>query len=139
MDNVTKKTLTRRDLMTKVGAGAGVAVAMLKNASAQQGQQVPTPPTSGLDQASHQNEQRFPDIRQSEEVVTSVQTGYITKTGPGWVNNSGRASGNGPMDECSRRIVEWVHKLSESDLTDSCVETSNYLQHDTLGSLYGGF
>jgi len=27
--------------------------------------------------------------------------GYTVYTGAGWVNNSGRASGNGPMDECS--------------------------------------
>src|SRR4029077_17466608 len=79
------------------------------------------------------------DIAESEEVITTVQPGYVTKTGPGWVNSSGRASGNGPMDECSRRIVEWVHGFSESDLTDSCIETINYLQNDTLGSLYGGF
>jgi hypothetical protein len=68
-----------------------------------------------------------------------VQLGYETKTGPGCVNNSGRANGNGPRDECSRRIVEWVHGFSESDLTDSCIETIKYLQNDTLGSLYGGF
>jgi 2-methylcitrate dehydratase len=124
--------------MARVGAGAGAAVAMLTRASAQQAQPS-TPPTGGLAPASHQNEQRFPDIRESDEVVTSVQPGYITKTGPGWVNTSGRASGNGPMDECTRRIVEWVHRISDSDLTDSCLNTINYLQHDTLGSLYGGF
>ena len=129
--------LTRRDAIARLGVGAGAAVTMLKRASAQA--PAPSPPTAGLDPASHANLQRFPDIRESEEIVSSVQTGYITKTGPGWVNKSGRASGNGPMDECSRRIVGWVHKVSESDLTSSCVETINYLQHDTLGALFGGF
>jgi 2-methylcitrate dehydratase len=43
------------------------------------------------------------------------------------------------MDESSRRIVDWVHGFSESNLTDSCIDTINYLQNDTLGSLYGGF
>src|SRR6516225_1510193 len=108
MEDVTQKdrrvtsrmpAWSRRDLIKKFGLGAGAAVTMLKTASAQQGQQrPPVPPTAGLGQASSQNVQHFPDITESQEVVTSVQPGYITKTGPGWVNNSGRASGNGPMD-----------------------------------------
>src|ERR1700730_12753758 len=133
--------LGRRELI-KLGAGAGVAVAGMLTAPAafsQQTQQGPTPPTGGLDQASSDRVQHFPDIAESEEVITTVQPGYMTKTGPGWVNNSGRANGNGPMDECSRRIVEWVLGFSESNLTDSCIETINYLQNDTLGGLYGGF
>jgi 2-methylcitrate dehydratase len=136
--------LCRRDVM-KLGVGAGVGVAAMLKAPAAfsqqaqiQGQQ-PGPPTSGLDKASSDRVQHFPDITESEEVITTVQPGYVTKTGPGWVNNSGRAYGNGPMDESSRRIVEWVHGFSESGLTDSCIETINYLQHDTLGSLFGGF
>jgi 2-methylcitrate dehydratase len=146
MDNVTKKDddptnrlpeLSRRDLITRLGAGAAVAVAMLKTASAQQ-QPLPAP-TAGLGQAPSGNVQHFPDIVASQEVITTVQPGYITKTGPGWVNNSGRANGNGPMDECTRRIVEWVDGFSESNLSGSCIETINYLQNDTLGSLYGGF
>ena len=117
--------LRRRDLI-KLGAGAGVSALGLLTAPAafsQQAQQGSTPPTGGLDQASSDRLQHFPDITESEEVITTVQPGYVTKTGPGWVNNSGRANGNGPMDECSRRIVEWVHWFSESDLTDSCIDT----------------
>jgi 2-methylcitrate dehydratase len=149
MDNVTRKdvsvsprvpALGGSDLIRKLGLGTGAAVAMLKTTSGQQGRGgPPAPPTAGLGQAPSGNVQHFPDIDESQEVITTVQPGYITKTGPGWVNNSGRANGNGPMDECSRRIVEWVHKFSDSDLTPSCIETMNYLQNDTLGSFYGGF
>jgi 2-methylcitrate dehydratase len=128
--------LGRRDLM-KLSVGAGLAVSMLKApaASAQQG---PTP-TGGLAEAPSQNIQHWPDIRESEQVVATTQPGYTVWTGPGWVNNSGRASGNGPMDECSRRIVEFVSSYSESKLTDKLVETINYLMVDTLSAFYGGF
>ena len=128
-------SLGRRDLM-KLGVGAGVAMTALQPLQAQQ---PPAQPTSGLGQASSQNVQHWPDIQESREVTAAVQPGYAVSTGPGWVNNSGRASGNGPMDECSRRIVEFVTSYSESKLTDSLVETINYLMVDTLGCWYGGF
>jgi 2-methylcitrate dehydratase len=128
-------SLGRRDLI-KLGVGTGVAITALKPLQAQQ---PPAQPTSGLGQASSQNVQRWPDIQESREVTAAVQTGYTVSTGPGWVNNSGRASGNGPMDESSRRIVEFVSSYSESKLTGTLVETINYLMVDTLGCLYGGF
>ena len=130
-----KRVPSRRDLI-KFAAGTGAAMTALKPLQAQQ----PTAqPTSGLGQASSQNVQHWPDIQESREVAAAVQTGYTVYTGAGWVNNSGRASGNGPMDECSRRIVEFVSSYSESKLTEPLVETINYLMVDTLGCLYGGF
>ncbi len=141
IDSPISSGLGRRDLM-KLGVGAGVTVAGMLTAPgvfAQQGPPASELPTGPLAPAPQQNVQHWPEIRESDQVLSSVGTGYTTSTGPGWVNNSGRASGNGPMDECSRRIVEWVHSYSESDLTDSLVETMNYLMADTLGSLYGGF
>jgi 2-methylcitrate dehydratase len=129
--------LGRRDLM-RLGAGAGLTLPLMKPrvGSAQQAQ---TAPTAGLDEAPKLNVQRWPDIRESQQVTASTQTGYTVSTGPGWVNRSGRASGNGPMDECSRRIVEFVSSYSESKLTDSLIETINYLMVDTLACFYGGF
>ena len=128
--------LGRRDLM-KLGVGAGLAITALKPAAATA--QTPGLPTGGLDEAPKVNLQRWPDIRESKQITASAQTGYTVSTGPGWVNNSGRASGNGPMDECTRRIVEFVSSYSESKLTDSLVEAINYLMVDTLGTIYGGF
>jgi len=144
MDNAKKRdslnprvpSLGRRDAL-KLGVGAGVAMTMLKTPAP--AQQAPLPPTAGLAEASSQNVQRWPNIGESEQVVATTQPGYAVSTGPGWVNKSGRASGNGPMDECSRRIVEFVSSYSESKLPDKLVETINYLMVDTLGSFYGGF
>src|ERR1700693_4575825 len=134
-DSPRVPSLGRRDLM-KLGVGAGV-VTMLKSPAA--AQEAPVPPTAGLAEASSQNVQRWPDIRESEQVVATTQPGYAVSTVPGWVNKSGRASGNGPMDECSRRIVEFVSSYSDSKLTDQLVEEINYLMVDTVGCLYGGF
>ena len=38
----------------------------------------------------------------------STLPGYTVHTGPGWVNNSGRAFGNGPMDETTQRMIDFV-------------------------------
>jgi 2-methylcitrate dehydratase len=139
-DSVSPRALGRRDMM-KMGVGAGIAVTQLLKAPAAfaqgQGQTTP-PPTGGLEPASHGYVQTWPDIRESNEVASSSAPGYITKTGPGWRNTSGRASGNGPMDESTRRIVEFVHKYSEKDLTDSAVEATNAVIIDMLGSMMGG-
>jgi 2-methylcitrate dehydratase len=127
--------IKRRNLL-KIVASVGAAMTATKSLKAQQ----PGPsPTGGLAEASSQNVQRWPNIQRSQEVAASTQVGFNVATGPGWVNNSGRAFGNGPMDECSRRIVEFVSGYSESKLTDPLVETINYLMVDTLAAFYGGF
>src|SRR5690242_21429395 len=116
-----KAPLRRRDV---IKLGAGVAAAGILKAPAlfaQQAQQAPSAPTGGLDQAPALRVQHFPDITESEEVITTVQPGYITKTGSGWVNNSGRAFGNGPMDECSHRSVQRVRGVWECARTVSCL------------------
>ncbi len=38
------------------------------------------------------------------------------RTGPGYKNDSGRNSGNGPMDNTSRQLVSYVTSFSESNL-----------------------
>jgi 2-methylcitrate dehydratase len=126
----------RRDLI-KMGIGAGLTAALRPPAAS--AQQAAVAPTGGLEEAPKQNVQRWPDIRESGQVAATTQTGYTVVTGPGWVNNSGRASGNGPMDECSRRIVEFVRSYSESKLTEPLRETINYLMVDTLAAFYGAF
>ena len=127
--------IKRRNLL-KAAAGAGAALAATGSLKAQQ---AGPSPTGGLGEASSQNVQRWANIQRSEEVAASTQVGFNVTTGPGWVNNSGRAFGNGPMDECSRRIVEFVDGYSESKLTEPLVETINYLMVDTLTAFYGGF
>ena len=73
-EKACRSGLGRRDLM-RLGAGAAVA-GMLKApaAFAQQGQQLPpNSPTSPLTPREHGREQHFPDIRESQEVITTVQ------------------------------------------------------------------
>ena len=61
------------------------------------------------------------------------------ETGPGWKNDSGRASGNGPMDYTSRRLVEYVSSFSESSLTEGLVNAFGNTMIDTIASLMSGF
>ena len=138
-------SLGRRDLM-KLSVGAGVAVAGIlsaQTASAQQGgrnaSQAPTGTLAPPSAYEATELQHFPKIAGSKAVVASVDTGWYLKTGPGWVNNSGRASGNGPMDETSRRLVEWVHKFSFSDISDAAIHSINNTLIDTMATMFAGY
>ena len=55
------------------------------------------------------------------------------------MNNSGRASGNGPLDVCAQRLADFAHSFSESNMSPSLIETINYAMVDTLATLYTGF
>jgi 2-methylcitrate dehydratase len=136
-EKANRNRLGRRDMMKLAAGAAAAGVIGASGASAQQ--QAPARPTGPLAPVDHSFDQHFPDIRGSEEVITSVQPFYITKTRSGWTNNSGRSWGNGPMDESTRRIVEWVDKFSFNDIDAKTLETMNYLQTDTVGMLYAGF
>src|SRR5579863_1390640 len=129
------RRIKRRNLL-RLAASAGAVMTATKSLKAQQ---PGGSPTGGLAEASSINVQRWPNIQRSQEVTASTQVGFNVATGPGWRNDSGRAFGNGPMDECSRRIVEFVSSYSEAKLSDSLVETINNLMVDTLGAWYGGF
>jgi 2-methylcitrate dehydratase len=61
----------------------------------------------------------------------------FTKTG--WKNDAGRASGNGPIDQTTRRVVQYVTSFSESNLNDSLLESLNLTMVDSLASLIAGF
>src|SRR5262249_25643035 len=49
-----------------------------------------------------------------------------------FMNKSGRLSGNGPMDETTRRIVSYASSF-HVDLTDKLVEDIGYMLEDTIG------
>src|SRR5579864_9836021 len=40
----------------------------------------------------------------------------VVRAASGWKNDANRLNGNGPMDETSRYIVNWVHSFSEAQL-----------------------
>src|ERR1700722_7203284 len=67
------------------------------------------------------------------------QSGMRVVTQTGWKNNGGRASGNGPIDETTRKIVQYVTSFSESNLNDSLLESLNLTMVDSMASLIAGF
>jgi len=139
----------RRDLMKLGVAGAGLAmsVAPALGAAALSPQQTSAgqrtaapepagrrqlgPPTGLLRPSTTRGVQQWPLIAGSQVIVASGQVGYTVHTGPGWKNDSGRANGNGPMDETTRRITDFVDWYNESKLTPKLIETINYLMADT--------
>lgn len=46
-------------------------------------------------------------------------------TGSGYKNNANRLAGNGPMDDTTRKILQFVHDFRESDLTAAACEAFN--------------
>jgi len=128
--NLKVPNLGRRDLM-KLGVGAAVAGQLLKTgtASAQtaRGQM-------GAGKAEHGS-----SFRPAEWADEERYAGVRLETGPGWVNDSNRASGNGPMDETSRLIVEYASSFSESNLSNRWVDAFNNTMVDTIASLIAGF
>src|ERR1700722_9150970 len=42
----------------------------------------------------------------------------VMRTGAGWKNNANRASGNGPIDDTTRKLVSYVSSMSEARLTE---------------------
>jgi 2-methylcitrate dehydratase len=141
----TVTTFGRRDLM-KLGVGVAAAIAPAATLAAQQpgaaAAAIPTPPvvvtpTGGLERVPAI--QQWPEIAKSSVVVTSTTPGYNVYTGPGWKNTSGRHSGNGPMDECSRRLAEFTVKFSPAQMTPAVVTATNYLMADFMACLFSGF
>ena len=161
MEESTEKTnrtpaasgLDRRELLKGMGAGvAAAAAAATPVAAAQQaGGRAATapaqrrtlgPPTGTLAPISEYaitELQQFPQIAGSRYVPASVNTGWTVRTGPGWKNDSGRASGNGPMDESTRRLVDWVYDFKFSDISPSCLHSINNTLIDTMTTMFCGY
>src|SRR5579863_8631356 len=67
----------------------------------------------------------------------SPTPGTVTRTG--WKNTAGRASGNGPMDDTTRQIVQYVSSFSEANLTPALVEALGNTMVDSIAALIAGF
>jgi 2-methylcitrate dehydratase len=74
---------------------------------------------------------------QSSPAQTAPGSAVATRSG--WKNDSGRASGNGPMDGTTRQIVRYALSFSEANLTDSLVETLGDTMVDAIASIVSGF
>ena len=60
-------------------------------------------------------------------------------TQSGWKNDSGRSSGNGPMDATSRQLVKFVSSFSEAKMSDRLVDALGYRMVDAIGCIIAGF
>ena len=110
----------RRDFM-KLGIGAGIAISQIAYPSNVEAQQSPELPVDD---------------------VTQPRAGWLDggkRTGPGWKNTADRSFGNGPIDETTREIVEYVSSFSESHLTDSLVDAVCFTMLDSMAALIAGF
>src|SRR6516164_5297886 len=65
----------------------------------------------------------------------SRPTGIKPHTQVGWTNDANRASGNGPMDETTKQIVDYVMSASDSMLNDAVLRTLNRTMVDTMACL----
>jgi 2-methylcitrate dehydratase len=109
----TNTGVARRDVM-KLGAGAMLASLGGKAVGAQEGRPART------------------------KAEDSNMEGVV-RAAAGWKNDSNRLNGNGPMDETSRYIVNWVHSFSEAQLTESVLTSMNSWVIDTLAAWISGF
>jgi 2-methylcitrate dehydratase len=70
--------------------------------------------------------------------ATASSTGVVS-TGTGYRNDYKRASGNGPMDDTTRKIVSWVHAYSEAGMTPATAKAVNKTMLDSIAALISGF
>ncbi len=111
--------LRRRDLI-RLGAGVVASALTGRAASAEAGgriqNQVPAPP---------------PGSPPPDE--------WRPHTGPGYKYTANRYGGNGPMDESTRKIVEFVHGYRYANMSPSVVRAVNRAMVDSIASVFAGF
>jgi 2-methylcitrate dehydratase len=115
-------TLGRRDLM-KLGAGVVATALTGQRALAQRGRggegvpQAPVPPPGSPPPPGE----------------------WRPHTGAGYKNEANRLGGNGPMDDTTRKIVQYVHGFKESDMTPPVVKAVNRTMVDSMAATFAGF
>jgi 2-methylcitrate dehydratase len=67
----------------------------------------------------------------------AMPTGHAW-SGPNASTSVARSSGNGPMDETSRRLVSYVHSFPASNLTDALVDAFDNTMLDSIAALITG-
>jgi len=60
-------------------------------------------------------------------------------SGPGYKYTANRYGGNGPMDESTRKIVEFVHGFRYSNMSPSVIKAVNRAMVDSIASVFAGF
>ncbi len=111
-------SLGRRELI-KLGTAGLVGAALGGSAQGQRAGGTPVPPPAPGS---------MPD---PDELMLHVTTGYK--------NNYGRRSGNGPMDDVTKQIVQFVREFDESKLTETVTKAINRTMLDTMSAMIAGF
>lgn len=128
--DVDSSSFDRRELMKMgAGVGAGFVMGQVLHASTAAAQEGASPP---VDAAA-------PVYRPERWRREMQYSGAKMESGPGWRHDSERASGNGAMDETSRRIVEYVDSFSAADLTPQLENAFHNTMLDSIASLVSGF
>jgi 2-methylcitrate dehydratase len=68
----------------------------------------------------------------------AVPTSRVASIGDA-VATGARSSGNGPMDDTTRRLVSYAYSFSESNLTDQIVDAFDNTMLDSIAALITGF
>jgi 2-methylcitrate dehydratase len=118
-DNTSDFPVNRREIL-KLGAGAVMATFATSSPAHAQ-----TEETSRLPEPAPGSMRGPGDLR--------------PHTGPGYKNNYNRLAGNGPMDDTSRKIVQFVHSFNESNLTPALTKAINRTMIDSMASVVAGF
>ena len=72
-------------------------------------------------------------------LAQGLAPGPAVLTRTGWKNTARRSSGNGPMDNTTRQIVEYVSSFSEANLKPAVIEALGNTMVDSIASLIAGF
>ena len=114
-------SLDRRDLM-KLGTGAVVSALAVPVSSAQEPRSAAPSPGEISAPGS---------MRKPGEIAPF--------TGPGYKNTANRLAGNGPMDDTSRKIVEFVRSYDASKMSPATVHAFNRTMVDSISAIISGF
>jgi 2-methylcitrate dehydratase len=115
----------RRDLM-KFGAGAVITTLAGPR---------------GIAQASEAGAAKAvpPSARPPAADVKTTDDWKNVWTGPGYKNDAGRISGNGPMDNTSRQLISYATSFPESKLTAPVLTGLTNVMIDAMTALIAGF
>ncbi len=125
----SNSSIGRRDLM-KIGAGVVMASVAGQGTVAQVAQTGKIKPESPTAQSRTAQKSGAAEVKAGDW--------KNLKIGAGYKNDAGRISGNGPMDDTSRKLVSYVTSFSEANLTAPVLAGLSTLMVDTLAALIAG-
>ena len=117
--------LGRRDLM-KLGAGVVMTTLAGEAAISKAAESTPAKPAGSA------------PLPRPAEATGGVDWKTVT-SGPGYKNDANRLLGNGPMDDTSRKLIDYTLKFSEKNLTPNLIPGINLTVIDSMSALITGF